>query len=150
MIRIRTCALLAMMTLAASLAASAATAEEETTHSGKFEAAFSSFTGKASLVGHWRIVEEDGARFLELGRDFRAKEAPDLKLFLSPRAARDIKGNNATDGSVHLGLLESNEGYQRYAIPENTELGRYGTLIVHCEQYSKLWGTSALHGPGLH
>ena len=114
------------------------------TLSGKFEAAFSSFTGRASLKGGWRLVEADGRKYIEFSEDFRARSAPDLKLFLSPLEASAVTGGNATEASVRLGLLKSNTGVQRFEIPADTDLEKIRSVVVHCEQYSKLWGTSPL------
>lgn len=111
---------------------------------GRFSAAFSSFTGKPSLEGDWSIAESEGALGVEFGADFRARKAPDLKVFLSPKAPDAITGKNATEGSLNLGLLQSFAGAQRFAIPAGTDLSKYQALVVHCEEYSKLWGTSPL------
>ena len=122
----------------------AAAASAEIGAGGRFGSAFSSFLGGPALVGDFQIVTEGGRAFLEFGAGFKARSAPDLKVFLSDRAPGEITGGNATDGSVRLGLLMEFEGSQRYAIPRGTDLGKYSTVIVHCEQYSKLWGTGAL------
>ena len=112
--------------------------------SGRFEAAFSSFTGRVSLAGGWKIVSTSEGDFGELGEGFRARSAPDLKLFLSPRAHGEIIGSNASEGALRMGLLKANRGVQRYPIPEGTDSSAFQSLVVHCEQYAKLWGTSPL------
>lgn len=111
---------------------------------GTFTSAFSSFFGGEALVGSFSIVEEDGQRFIEFAPEFKAQSAPDLKVFLSTRAPGAVTGANATAEAVRLGALESFEGRQRYAVPEGTDLSKFSTVIVHCEEYSKLWGAGAL------
>lgn len=97
-----------------------------------------------SSSGTWQIVEENGTRYVELSEDFRTRRAPDLKIFLSPTAATDTTGSNATDGSVLISPLQSNRGAQRYEIPASVDLSQYASILIHCEAYSKLWSASDL------
>ena len=96
------------------------------------------------IEGSWSIVEEGGQRFVVLSDDFRTKSAPDLKLFLSPRAGSDVSSTNATRDAARIGPIESHRGGQRIAIPAEVDLTGYETLVLHCEQYSKLWGVADL------
>ena len=111
---------------------------------GQFKSAFSAFLSGPALVGDFQVVTEDGKTYLEFGAGFKAKSAPDLKVFLSQRAPEAVTGTNATESAVRLGLLMGFEGAQRYAIPAGTDLSDFSTVIVHCEQYSKLWGAGRL------
>lgn len=95
------------------------------------------------IAGSWRIVEEQGQRFLELDADFKTKKAPDLKLFLSRQALAEANGKNATRDALLIAPLASHQGSQRYALPD-VDLADYPTLLLHCEKYSKLWGGSPL------
>ena len=95
------------------------------------------------IAGSWRIVEEDGQRFLELDAAFKTKKAPDLKLFLSRQALADATGKNATRDALLIAPLDSHQGAQRYKLPD-VELNDYPTLLLHCEKYSKLWGGAPL------
>lgn len=97
-----------------------------------------------TIKGSWSIVETTEGRFLELDASFKTRNAPDLKLFLSPLAASDVKAKNATRGSVLIAPLTKNKGAQRYLIPADIDLDQFKTLVLHCEQYTKLWGVSAL------
>lgn len=97
-----------------------------------------------SIKGSWSIVENEQGRFLELDASFKTRNAPDLKLFLSPLDVTDVKARNATTGSVLIAPLKTNKGAQRYLIPADVDLDRFKTLVLHCEQYTKLWGVSAL------
>ncbi len=96
------------------------------------------------IKGEWSIVHTEEGSFLELSDDFRTRNAPDLKLFLSPLPAADLANRNAVSGSLLISPLESNKGAQRYKLPEGTRIDDYQSLVLHCEQFSKLWGVSAL------
>lgn len=97
-----------------------------------------------SINGSWRIVETDEGRFLELDEGFRTRRAPDLKLFLSPLDADSINAGNATSDSVLIAKLKKARGAQRYALPADIDVEQFRTLVLHCEQYTKLWGVSSL------
>lgn len=110
---------------------------------GSLQSAFSSW-GKPALRGDWQIVEDAGTYFLELGENFRAKNGPDVKIFLSPTAAGKITGDNAVNGSVLVEQISSFDGSARIAIPAGVDPSKFQSLVFHCEAYSKLWGTAPL------
>jgi len=96
-------------------------------------------------AGSWSIVSDDsGKLFVKLSDDFKTRNAPDLKIFLSPQAAADTTGRNATDGALLISPLESNRGAQIYEIPEGTDLDSFSSILIHCQAYSKLWSASDL------
>jgi len=94
--------------------------------------------------GAWEIFAEDGKTFVKLSDDFATRKAPDLKLFLSPLAAKDTSGKNATKGSVLIAPLTSNKGGQVYEIPEGVDLDDFKSILIHCEEYAKLWSAADL------
>lgn len=96
------------------------------------------------IHGTWKIVETEEGRFLELDEKFKTRRAPDLKLFLSPRLDGDVTPDNAVAGSVLISKLKKAKGAQRYALPDDLDLDQFQTLVLHCEQYTKLWGVSPL------
>jgi len=96
------------------------------------------------IAGHWQIVEEHGKVFVELDQAFRTKNGPDLKIFLSPRPLSELNNRNVLEGALLVGPLSHPKGSQRLAVPAGTDLGRYKTIVIHCEKYSKLWGGAAL------
>lgn len=110
---------------------------------GTLSNAFSSW-GRPSLQGDWKIVQSEGAYFIELGENFKAKEGPDVKIFLSPTPADEVTGDNAVDGSVLVQQIADFDGRARITIPAGTDISQFQSLVFHCEAYSKLWGTSAL------
>lgn len=97
-----------------------------------------------SIAGTWQIVEEGGRKFVVLDDAFKTKNAPDLKIFLSPRSVAELNNRNATQGSVLVGPLQSPKGAQRLEIPSGTNLSSHRSILIHCEKYSKLWGAAAL------
>ncbi len=94
--------------------------------------------------GSWEIYQADGKTFVKLSSDFRTRNAPDLKIFLSPPSADATTGKNATDGSFLVAELSSNAGEQIYEIPTSVNLSDYMSILIHCEQYSKLWSAAEL------
>ena len=102
------------------------------------------FKKKYKIKGSWSLVQRDGKTFVKFSDDFKTKNGPDLKLFLSPLPANQVNGKNALDGSIKLGVLKSNKGGQEYEIPAGTNLSQFSTVLVHCEAYSILWGGGSL------
>ena len=134
-IRIIFSALMLIVTIAAQ-------AQTEVIFSGEFERE-SRWT---TFEGSWSIVKEGDAYKVVLGDDFEAKKAPDLKIFLSKAPFDDITGKNAVSkGSPKLvAKLTSYKGKTSYAIPAGINPADFTTIIIHCEEYSKLWGGSPL------
>lgn len=96
------------------------------------------------IRGSWSVVEENGQTLIRFSDDFKTKKGPDLKVFLSPTAIDAVDGGNATDGSVLLGELISTKGGQDYVLPEGVSLEDFKSVLVHCEEFSVLWGGGAL------
>ena len=99
---------------------------------------------KYSIEGAWTVVEEGGQTVIRFADDFKTRGGPDLKVFLSPKAIKDVTGKTATDGSVLLGVLQSVSGTQDYVLPEGIKLDDFSSVLIHCEQYSVLWGGGQL------
>ncbi|MEL8056087.1 MAG: DM13 domain-containing protein [Pseudomonadota bacterium] len=96
------------------------------------------------LKGSYDVVQRDGRTFIVFSDDFRAANGPDLKIFLSPKDVSDATGRNATDGAINIGVLKSTRGVQEYEVPAGVDLANFGSVLVHCEAYSVLWGGSDL------
>jgi len=126
----------ANLTFAAEPAVSVVMAQ--TAQSGRFEK--SSF----NIQGDWQIVKENGQTIFRISNDFKTKNGPDLKLFLSPKSVANVTGSTATQDAVKLSVLRSNKGSQDYIIPAHVDLSQYGSILIHCEAFSKLWGGANL------
>lgn len=95
------------------------------------------------ISGTWSIADSNGKKVLQL-KGFKTSNAPDLKLFLSPRSSGQLTGKNATTGSVKIAKLKNTDGDQSYVLPAGIDLSKYKSVVIHCEQYSKLWGVGTL------
>ncbi len=127
-----------LSTVSLAYAAGPVAAASATATSGSFEK--TSFR----INGDWAIVKENGQTILRFSDNFKTKNGPDLKLFLSPKSVGDVTGKTATQGAVKLSVLRSNKGSQDYVIPSHIDLSQYGSILIHCEAYSKLWGGANL------
>ncbi len=99
---------------------------------------------KKKLKGSYEVVQRGAKTFIVFSDDFRAANGPDLKIFLSPTAVSDVTGKTAVNGSINIGELKSTKGIQEYEIPASVNLSDYASVLVHCEEYSVLWGGSDL------
>lgn len=95
-----------------------------------------------SIRGEWKIEERADGHYLILGDDFRTRRAPDLKFVLSKQSVDSVQSSTAMNGALLIAPLESARGAQEYKLPEN--FADYSSLLLHCEQYTKLWGAAAL------
>jgi pentapeptide MXKDX repeat protein len=93
-----------------------------------------------TLRGAVSVVKENGQTILRFSEDFKASNGPDLKIFLSPKAVGDVTGATATNGALKLGFLTTNKGSHDVVIPAGVNLANYGSVLIHCEQFSVLWG----------
>jgi len=96
------------------------------------------------VKGAWSIEQRADGNYLILDNAFKTKNAPDLKFFLSKKGYSSINGNNAANDAVLISQLKSAKGGQEYKIPSNINLADYSSLVLHCEQYSKLWASTPL------
>ncbi|MEL6861514.1 MAG: DM13 domain-containing protein [Pseudomonadota bacterium] len=132
------------LAVAGVAACAPAIAEAQTSVSISQQASFETsgeFIRKSKrLKGSWNVVERDGKQFIVFSDDFRAANGPDLKIFLSPKSVADATGKNAVDGSLNIGELKQTRGTQEYEVPAGVDLSQYGSVLVHCEAYSVLWG----------
>lgn len=94
------------------------------------------------IHGAWKIEKKGDAHYLVLDEKFKTRKAPDLKFVLSNHPLEDVNGKNAMQGALIIENLKSNKGAQRYRLPDNFK--DYSTLLLHCEQFSKLWGAASL------
>jgi hypothetical protein len=98
------------------------------------------WTKKSQKIdGTWTIAE---GKISLTGLSTR--KAPDLKLFLSPLPVAELSNKNAEQGAVFIADLKSNKGDQTYPLPADLDLSAHQSIIMHCRQYTKLWGAGAL------
>jgi electron transfer DM13 len=82
-----------------------------------------------------KVIAVGDAKVLRL-ETFSSTNGPDLYVYLST-------DKEATD-FVSLGRLKANIGNQNYDIPEGTDLSKYSTVLVWCQQFSVLFGNAEL------
>lgn len=102
------------------------------------------FKKKYSIKGSWSLVQRGDKTFIQFSDDFKTKNGPDLKVFLSPKSSDEVSGQNALEGSVKLGVLKNKKGAQEYEIPAGVDLSSFSTVLIHCEAYSVLWGGGSI------
>ena len=90
------------------------------------------------------MVRTDEGTALKLGDDFRAKKAPDLKIFLSSLEYNEINEDNASDPktSILIGLLTKFKGKSQILLPSSVNPSDYKSIVVHCVKYAEFWGGS--------
>ncbi len=128
----------AAVSVASAQAPAAAEATPITLASGEFS------RKRKNTRGAWEIVDTGAGRVLRLADNFSTGRGPDIKVFLSPLALGDAKGANATDGAVFLGQLSSRQGAAEFAIPADVDVTAFQSLLIHCEEFSVLFGGAAL------
>jgi len=107
------------------------------------ETPFGEWVKKEQRVrGTWSIAERADGYYLILDENFRTRKAPDLKLVLSNLSVEAANGSNALEGGLIVADLQSVRGDQSYRLPEN--FSEYSTLLLHCVEFSKLWGAASL------
>lgn len=111
-----------------------------------YQGEFDNYSRWTTFEGTWKIIKNEDKHQIIFGEDFEAKEAPDLKIFLSKANLDDIESKNALkEGEpIFVAKLTSYKGAATYSIPSSIDISQYKTIIVHCEEYTKLWGGAAL------
>ena len=83
-------------------------------------------------------------RHLVRFEDFRTTNGPDLVVYLAkhpdPASADDV-----TDGGhLSLGKLKGNVGNQNYFLPDDVNVGDYGSVVIWCELFGVLFSPAPL------
>ncbi len=92
--------------------------------------------------GQVKIVEEDGVKYLEISEDFKTDSGPDLKVIL--HNSNTVEMTVQEGDYISLGALESFNGSQRYAIPNEVELDQYQSVAIWCEEFNVTFGYAPL------
>lgn len=92
--------------------------------------------------GQVQLIEEDGAKYLELSQDFQSDRGPDLKVILHKASAVNQK---VEEGEyLNLGALKSFNGSQRYLIPADVDLTQYQSVAIWCEKFNVTFGYATM------
>ena len=88
-----------------------------------------------SISGIAKVYQKNNA--YQLGLDsFSVSNGPDLKVYLS----KEYPPVNF----INLGSLQSTSGTQIYNIPGQPGFMEYKYVLIHCQQYSHLFGIATL------
>ena len=93
-----------------------------------------------NIKGTAKIETVDNQTRLVLSDDFKTKNGPDLKIFLTKKHVGDLDGGDVVANGLKLGVLKSNKGSQTYIIPADVDLSQYESIVIHCEAFTVLWG----------
>ncbi len=106
------------------------------------QAKYTSWTNKTyKVAGTWSVQKINDQYFFILQNDFKTSQGPDLKIFLVQKEIDKIGKNEAVDTEgIFLDDLTSATGSQRYAIPQNIDITKYHSIVIHCKKYSVVWG----------
>ena len=97
------------------------------------------------IEGTYTIRQVGEKRVLEFSEDFKTKKGPDLQIIFSHLDISQADNKNAGSGKVvNLGLIKSHKGRQSFDLPKDMDLSQYKSVLIHCVEYSKLWGGANL------
>jgi len=93
------------------------------------------------------LTTAGGAKLLRL-TEFQVTNGPDLEVWMvaapDPKSSADVKGSTW----LSLGQLKGNIGDQTYAIPDDTDLAAFGSVVIWCEQFGVLFAAAPLQAEG--
>lgn len=90
-----------------------------------------------SIVGTAQLVQNGNVLTIEIGSDFQSDSGPDLDVYLSNES-------NPTASGMRLEALLSLSGAQSYVVPNGINISDYNYIVIHCTQYSHLYGYALL------
>ncbi len=75
--------------------------------------------------------------------EFRATNGPDLHVLL---AEAPLPTNRHDLGEyIDLGSLKGNVGDQNYQLPDDTDVARYGSVVIYCKPFHVVFATATLN-----
>jgi len=93
------------------------------------------------------LTTAGGAKLLRL-TGFQVTNGPDLEVWMvaapDPKSSADVKASSA----LSLGRLKGNIGDQTYAIPDETDLAAFGSVVIWCRQFGVLFAAAPLQAEG--
>jgi hypothetical protein len=88
----------------------------------------------------------DGRRIVRL-EDLDTSNGPDLFLYLTTNPASGDE-DAFDDDYLSLGRLKGNQGDQNYDLPTDTDLTRFGTVVIWCDRFDSAFGAADLEPTG--
>ena len=93
-----------------------------------------------TIEGSAKIETIDGESRLVFSEDFKTKNGPDLKLYISKKPLAALSAQDVDESAVRLAVLKSHQGAQSYTLPADLDLTAYESIVIQCEAYTVLWG----------
>jgi len=93
-----------------------------------------------TIEGSAKIETAGNQTLLVFSEDFKTKNGPDLKIYLSKTKLSSLSANEVDQSALRLSVLKSHKGAQQYIIPANVDLNDYESIVIQCEAYTVLWG----------
>lgn len=90
------------------------------------------------------IIEMRGEIYQLLLTDFTVTPGPDLEVWLVRDPAPSTSAAVLASEWISLGPLESPTGNQSYPLPQGSNPGDWGSVVIWCEDFSVLFGTATL------
>lgn len=87
------------------------------------------------------VVEENGQRYLVFDDQFTTAEGPDVQVVLHRNSPVPVKLDE--ENYVTIAPLESTDGRQRYALPEDLDLNAFKAVSIWCRQFNVSFGYAA-------
>ena len=100
--------------------------------------------GGQHTTGTYRLEKAGETMRLVLASDFRTDEGPDLHVLLSPIEVDSTTNENGATDALVLAPLQSQSGEQTYEVPDAVDLGTYRSVLIHCIEFSHLYGAAPL------
>ena len=95
--------------------------------------------------GKGRVTVYEG--LLHLEPDFEVGPGPKFHVYLVPEAEVVPSTNVERTMFVDLGRLKAFKGSQNYEIPAGVEVGKFGSVVIWCEQFGVLISPAKLGPP---
>ena len=96
--------------------------------------------------GTARILKSEGGSTVLRLTEFAVTNGPDLEVWLveapDPASSADVTAS----AWLSLGPLKGNKGDQTYFLPADTDVDRYNSVVIWCEQFGVLFSPAPLSG----
>ena len=95
--------------------------------------------------GKGRVTIHEG--LLHLEPDFEVGPGPKFHVYLVPEKDVVPSTNVARTMFVDLGRLKAFKGSQNYDVPAGVDIGKFGSVVIWCEQFGVLISPAKLGSP---
>ena len=95
--------------------------------------------------GKGRVTAYEG--LLHLEPDFEVGPGPKYHVYLVPEKEVAPSTNVARTMFVDLGRLKAFKGSQNYDVPAGVDIGKFGSVVIWCEQFGVLISPAKLSPP---